>query len=218
MITTTLLVFLGALLAVVVWKMLKPGNAGSSAPTVSAPPPTLAVGGPAGAELLSARPGDVISVHAAADDFSDIDFTIDRRSMYQSGPKGWVDLSGEWRGNRIYLEAQPGAPPQIMGIFDTRRLTLPDVGATEDQMAEFDSRQDPSAFLTFEGKRWQYESSRELGYFENEVGEGEGLYRWLFREAGGERLLCIEKWEGEPFDVRVAKRVNPQDVTVFKAA
>ena len=85
-------------------------------------------------------------------------------------------------------------------------------------MADFDTRQDPSAFLTFEGKRWHYESSRELGYFENEQGQGEGLYRWLFRESGGERLLCIEKWECEPFDVRIARRVNPQDVTVFKAA
>jgi hypothetical protein len=218
MITTTLLVFLGALLAMVLWKMFKPGPAGSSAPAVSATPPTPAVGAPAAADLLTARAGDVISIHAAAEDFSDIDFTVDRRSMYQSGPKGWADLSGDYRGNRVYLEVQPGAPPEIMGIFDTRRLTLPDVGATEQQMADFDTRQDPSAFLTFEGKRWQYESSRELGYFENEIGEGEGLYRWIFREAGGDRLLCIEKWEGEPFDVRIARRVNPQDVTVFKAA
>jgi hypothetical protein len=215
-ITTTLLIFLGALLAFVLWKMMKPDRA--KAPALPARPPTPAVGAPAGADLLNARPGDVISVHAAAEDFSDIDFTVDRRSMYQSGPKGWLDLSGDYRGNRIYLEVQPGAPPEIMGIFDARRLTLPEVGATEDLMAQLDARQDPSAYLTFAGKRWQYESSRELGFFENETGEGEGLYRWLFRESGGERLLCIEKWEGEPFDVRIARRVNPQDVTVFKAA
>jgi hypothetical protein len=215
-ITTTLLVFLGALLAVVLWQMMKPVR--TKAPAVAAPPPTPAVGAPAGSDVLNARAGDVVSVHAAAEDFSDIDFTVDRRSMYQSGQKGWLDLSGDYRGNRVYLEAQPGSPPELMGIFDPRRLTLADVGATEEQMAQFDARQDPSAFLNFDEKRWQYESSREIGYFENETGEGEGLYRWIFREAGGDRLLCIEKWEGEPFDVRIARRVHPQDVTVFKAA
>jgi hypothetical protein len=215
-ITTTLLIFLGALLAIVLWKMMKPDRA--KAPAISALPPTPAVGAPAGTDLMSARPGDVISVHAAGEDFSDIDFTVDRRSMYQSGPKGWLDLSGDYRGHRIYLEVQPGAPPEITGIFDRRRLTLPEVGATEDLMAQMDARQDPSAYLSYDGKRWQYESSREIGYFENETGAGEGLYRWIFREAGGDRLLCIEKWEGEPFDVRIARRVNPQDVTVFRAA
>ena len=216
MITTTLLIFLGALLVLVLWKMMKPDRA--KAPAIAAHPPTPAVGAPAGTDLLNARAGDVISVHAAAEDFSDIDFTVDRRSMYQSGAKGWLDLSGDYRGNRIYLEVQPGSPPEIMGIFDARRLTLPEVGATEELMAQLDARQDPSAYLTFDGKRWQYESSREVGYFENETGEGEGLYRWLFRETGGDRLLCIEKWQGEPFDVRIARRVNAQDVTVYKAA
>jgi hypothetical protein len=196
--------------------MVKP--APGTGPAIAAAPSAAAIGAPAGADVLNARPGDVISVHAAAPDFSDVDYTVDRRSMYQSGPKGWLDLSGDFRGNRVYLEVQPGSPPQMMGMFDPRRLTLPEVAATEDQMADFDRRQDPSAYLTFEGKPWYYESSREIGYFENETGAGEGLYRWIFREPEGDRLLCIEKWEGEPFDVRIARRVNPQDVTVFKAA
>jgi hypothetical protein len=30
-------------------------------------------------------------------------------------------------------------------------------------------------------------------------------------------VLCIEKWEGEPFDVRVAQRLKPEDITVYRA-
>jgi hypothetical protein len=31
-------------------------------------------------------------------------------------------------------------------------------------------------------------------------------------------MLRIEKWEGEPFDVRLARKLNPQDITVYRAA
>ncbi|HYZ82840.1 MAG TPA: DUF4178 domain-containing protein, partial [Bryobacteraceae bacterium] len=194
----------------------KPSPSKATAVAAPEPPPALAAG--TAVELGKARPGDVISIQGAAEDFSDLDFTVDRRSAYQSGPRRWVDLSGEFRGRRVYLEVHSGSEPEVMGLLDGRRLTLPDVGATEDQMTEMDARQDPSAFLTYEGHRWYFESSREIGYFENETGEGEGLYRWLFREKDGSRLLCIEKWEGQPFDVRLARRLKVEDITVYTAA
>lgn len=165
-----------------------------------------------------ARKGDVISIGGGAEDYSDLDFTVDRRSAYQTSNHRWVDLSGEFRGRRVYLEVYGRNNPDAMGILDPRRLTLADVNVTEQQLADLDNRQDQNAAIMFEGKPWRYDSSREIGYFENETGQGEGLYRWLFHEPNGDRMLCIEKWEGEPFDVRIARRVNAQDITVYRAA
>ncbi len=225
MITTSLLILLGALLAVVLYQMFRRGSSGAGgaakqSPTArtvdipSTPPP------PAGAnvELVNARPGDVISIPGAAADFSDVDFTVDRRSAYEHMNRRWTDLSGEFRGNRVYVEVQPGSEAEVMIITDPRKLSLPEIGLTEDMLVDFDQRQDPNASFGFEGRQFFFESSREIGYFENERGEGEGLYRWLFKEQGGNRLVCVEKWEGEPFEARVAQRVNPRDVTVFRAA
>lgn len=165
-----------------------------------------------------ARKGDVISIHGAAEDFSDLDFTIDRRSAYDSNNHHWIDLSGEFRGRRVYVEVNGRTNPEAMGILDSHKLTLPDLNVTEQQLADMDNRQDPNAAITYDGKPWHFESSREIGYQENETGEPEGLYRWLFREQNGDRLLCVEKWEGEPFDVRIARRLNTQDITVYRAA
>jgi Domain of unknown function (DUF4178) len=103
-------------------------------------------------------------------------------------------------------------------LLDGHRMNLADLRITEEQLAEMDAKQDPSRYIEFDGKRWRYESSRELGYYENEQGPGEGLYRWLFQEQNGPRLLCIEKWEGEPFEVRIAQRQNASDITVYRAA
>ena len=165
-----------------------------------------------------AKRGDVISISGAAEDFSDIDLPVDRRSAYGSNVRRWVDLSGEFRGQRVYLEVYRHPEPDLVGLLDARKLSLTDIGATEELLAEIDTRQDPSASVDFEGKKWQWESSREIRYFENEIGEGEGLYRWLFREPDGTRLLCVEKWAGEPFEVRIARRLNQRDVTAYRAA
>ena len=217
MITQALLIFLGVLLAVVLWQMFK-GQRASKARQVPAPEPMPALSQGSAVELKTAKPGDVISIHGGAEDFSDLDFTVDRRNRYESAGRKWTDLSGEFRGRRVWLEVYSGPTPELMGLLDENRMTLPDVNTTEDVLAQMDAKQDPSESVNFENKRWQYESSREIGFFENETGEGEGFYRWLFREPGGDRLLCIEKWEGEPFDVRIARRLNQQDITVYRAA
>jgi len=118
----------------------------------------------------------------------------------------------------VYLEVYRYPSKEYLGITEAKDLTLVDVGLNEDRLKELDEQQDQTQFIEYEGKRWYYDSSRELGYFENETGEGEGLYRWLFREQDGPRRICIEKWEGEPFDVRLARQFGPQDITVYRAA
>ena len=215
MITTTLLVILGLALATVLWAMFRT-SPGARVPAPSAPPQVAA--NPIDLDPWDAKKGDVISISGGAEDFSDLDFAVDRRSAYESSARRWVDLSGEFRGLRVYVEVYRHPQPDLIGMLDARKLTLADVGATEDVLADIDARQDPAASVKFEDKEWHWESSREIRYFENETGAGEGLYRWLFRAPDGDRLLCVEKWEGEPFEVRVTRCLHPRDITVYRAA
>ena len=213
MITYTVLGLLGILLAVVLWQMLKGGGAKNR--QVTAPVMPAAVAAPT---LASARAGDVVSVPGAAEDFSDLDFTIERRNRYETGPNRWTELTGDHRGRRVWIEVSPGRDTEVVGFFDPRRPTIAEVGVSEDELGSLDQAQDPSRSVFFDGRAWNYESSREIGFFENEMGEGEGFYRWLFKEASGRHVLCIEKWEGDPFDVRIGQRLNQNDIVVFRAA
>lgn len=219
MLTITILTILGVCLIAVLLAMFRTSS--GSGPPLPAAPAAKAIPAnenPLESDPWDARKGDVISISGAAADYSDLDFPIDRRSAYEANNHRWVDLSGEFRGDRVYLEVYRFPQPDLIGILNPRKLTLTDIGVTEDQLAGIDSRQDHSASIDFEGKKWHWESSREVGYFENETGEGEGLYRWLFREPGGSRLICVEKWAGEPFDVRIARRLKALDVTVYRAS
>ena len=100
MITTVLLVILGALLAVVLWKMFKPaGSAGRGGQAAKAPLPFPAPAvQPASVELMNVRKGDVISIHGAAADFSDVDFTVESpRELREHLRKGAARLAGAVR-------------------------------------------------------------------------------------------------------------------------
>ena len=217
MITNTILVLLGICLAFVLWQMLRRPKSSGAKVTALPSAGTSAVAG-SGAELWNAKVGDVVSIQGAAEDFSDLDFTVGERNAYEGMNRRWIDLGGDFRGRRVHLEISRASGTEIMGLLEPRRLTLPEAGLTEDQLADLDARQDASASIQFEGKPWQYESSHELAYFESEGQEPKGMYRWLFAERGGPRLLCVEKWEGEPFNVRLARKLNPQDITVYRAA
>jgi hypothetical protein len=92
-------------------------------------------------KITDARLRDMLSVSGAAPDFSDLDFTVDRREVFQAGERHWSELSGPWRDMRVYLQVHPGPTPEVFGYFDGRKLTLDEIGLSEDDLSEIDQRQ-----------------------------------------------------------------------------
>ncbi|MGD1068796.1 MAG: hypothetical protein ABSB15_01540 [Bryobacteraceae bacterium] len=169
-------------------------------------------------KITDARVGDTLSVVGAAEDFSDIDFTVDRRDLYEAGSRRWTALSGTWRDRRVYLEVHNEDAVDVLGNFDGRRITLDELGLTEADLGELDQRQNPTDFFDFEGKFWLYRLSREMGVFSEGRDTGRGFYGWQFSEQDGKRTLSVRKFEGEPFTASIWIRVEPTDVSVFRGA
>ncbi|NDJ12242.1 MAG: hypothetical protein EBY17_13775 [Acidobacteriia bacterium] len=168
--------------------------------------------------VRDARTKDTLSVPGVADDFSDVDFTVDRRDVFEAGSNQWFEVSGTWRGRRVFLEVHTGDNVEIYGNFDGRKLTLDDFGLTEDDMSDLDARQNPNDFLDFEGKFWVYRYSRETGRFTEGHETGQGFYTWQFQEQESKRFLSFRKYEGEPFAASIWTRLEAADITVFRGA
>lgn len=168
-------------------------------------------------KISDARVGDTLSVTGAAEDFSDIDFNVDRADMYEAGTRRWVDLSGSWRDRRVHLEVHAGDVVEVFGNFDGRTYTLDELGISEDDLTEMDERQNPSDFFDYGGKFWLYRLSREMGLFTPGNSIGTGLYAWQFQEQDGKRFFNIRKFEGEPFAASIWVKVDPGDITVFRS-
>lgn len=167
-------------------------------------------------KVTDARAGDALSITGAAEDFSDIDFNVDRVDEYEAGEQRWRELSGEWRGRRVRLEVYSDANVEVFGNFDGATLTLDELGLSEDDLGEMDERQNPADFFDFDGKFWLYRSSREMGLFESGSGTGRGFYCWRFQEQDGKRFMVIRKFEGQPFAGTVWTKLEPSDVRVFR--
>jgi hypothetical protein len=169
-------------------------------------------------KITDARVGDTLSVVGAAEDFSDIDFTVDRRDLYEAGSRQWTALSGTWRDRRVFLEIHNEDTVDVLGNFDGRRITLDQLGVTESDLGEIDQRQNSTDFFDFESKFWLYRLSREMGLFSEGRDTGRGFYGWQFQEQDGKRYLSVRKFEGEPFTASIWIRVEPTDVSVFRGA
>ena len=167
--------------------------------------------------LRDARPGDEISVHAAGDEYDDLQFTSDRRNRYESGNETWYELSGIYRGRRVYVEYWDDDGLQVVATTNTSGLRLEDLGIEEADLIRMDEEQKKSNSIRWDGHRWTYQSSYEIGYFEDGVGEGEGYYCWEFECDDQQRILSVEKWEGEPFEIVLSHKVHAEDVKVFRS-
>jgi hypothetical protein len=174
-------------------------------------------------KVQNARVKDTLSVLGAAEDFSDIDFTVDRRDVYEAGSNRWFEVSGTWRDRRVYLEVHTGDEVEVFGNFDGKRITLDELGLSEEDMGDLDARQNVSDFLDYDGKFWLYRFSREMGIFSEDSSSqvndtGRGFYGWQFQEQNGKRFLNVRKYEGEPFQASIWNRVEPNDITLFRGA
>ena len=92
MITFTLVAVLGILLAMVLKQLFRKD------PPAAPPKPALDL---ANLKITDARVDDLVSVSGVGDDFSDLDFKIDRHNQYEAGEKHWVELGGMYRERRV---------------------------------------------------------------------------------------------------------------------
>ena len=209
-ITLLLVVILGVLLLMVLKKLFeKPAI--PAAPV--APKADLA-----SLTVADARTGDVVSISGAGDNLSDLDFTLDRRSRCEAGEKQWFELSGMYREHRIVLEVRNDDELEVRGFLQGFKLSLEDLGLSEDDLAQIDERQNTADNFEYDGKMWYYRLSKEMGVFRDGQQQGTGYYGWEFIEDGGARYLSIRKREGEPFSAGVAVKLNPADITIFRPA
>lgn len=182
------------------------------------PPPVKRVEDLANLKITQARVGDNVSVSGAGDEFSDLDFTIDRRHRYESGGDVWYEYTGMYRNRRVYLTVFETDEIEVYGVLDGRNFEIREIGLSEEDLTGMDQEQNPANYFEYDNKRWYYLLSREVGFFENGQGEGEGFYNWEFKEDGDTgRFLSIQKWEGRPFEAQISRRISADLITIFRS-
>jgi hypothetical protein len=206
-ITFTLVGILAALLVVVLMHLFKkPIFAAHSRPVEDL----------ANLQPHEARVGDVISISGAGDNMTDLDFTSDRCYWFEAGSRRWFDLTGPYRERRVAMRVEQGEEVSVSVSSDPRKLTLEDLGLSEDDLAQMDQRQNTADSFEFDGHVWLYRASREAQFTRSDQLQAAGFYYWEFREQNGNGLVAIRKEQGEPFAVTLYAGVPAGDVTIYR--
>ncbi len=208
MITLILEALLGAALVVVLMRLF---GKRSDPPAPAAPQQDLANLRP-----TDAKTGDVLSIAGAGDGMSDLDFTTDRNTWYQAGAHAWFELSGMYRDRRVAMRVVNDEEVEVYVNNNARKITLEDLGLSEDDLAQMDERQNTGDSFEFDKKVWLYRMSRGVEAKRDDQPRPSGFYYWEFRQQDGRGLLAIRKPEGEPFLVSLFEGVPTGDVTVFR--
>ena len=205
MFTFVTLVVLGLLLGIVLMQLFK------KQPAPAAPAADLA-----NLKVTDARAGDAISISGAGDNYTDLDFTADRRTDFDAGTRRWFEVSGPYLERRVALRVGGDEEVEVYLHSGARKLTLEDVGLTEEELAEMDERQNTADSFEFDGKVWLYRLSREVRSTRSDQAVPAGFYYWEFLEQAGKGMIGIRKAEGEPFAVTLYMGIAPSDVTIYR--
>jgi len=207
MITFTVAAILGILLVIVLMQLFKK----TPAPAPQAPPEDLA-----NLKVTDARVGDALSIAGAGDRMTDLDFTVEHGTRYEAGSRNWLELTGPYQERRVALRAGRDEEIEVYLHSKPGRITLEDLGLSEDDLAQMDERQNPSDNFEYDNTMWQYLLSREVRGWRDNQSQPVSFYYWEYRTQDGRRLLGVRKAEGEPFTVTEYASVNPGDVTVYR--
>ena len=163
-----------------------------------------------------ARVGDALSISGAGDNMEDLDFNTDRNVSIAAGSRQWFELSGPYKERRVSLRVGGDEEIEVAIHNDPRKITIEDLGLSEDDFAQMDERQNTADSFDFDGRTWMYVISREAQAQRSDRPRPEGFYYWEFRENGGPGILGVRKAEGEPFTVTLFNTISSGDVTVFR--
>lgn len=211
MITFTLEAILAIVLVIVLMRLFRK-DPKPAQPVYQAPVEDLS-----NLKVTDARTGDILSISGAGDNLSDLDFTIDRAVRMEAGARTWVELSGPYKERRVSL--RHGGDEEVEAFLHSSptRVTLEDTGISEQDLADLDERQNPADNFEYDNTSWNYRISREVRSWRENQSQPQGFYYWEFLTPDARRLLGIRKLEGEPFTVTVYERIQPADVTVYRA-
>jgi hypothetical protein len=199
MFTFVTLVVLGIVLGIVLMQLFKKQT-----------PLPASVADLANLKVTDARAGDALSISGAGDNYTDLDFTVDRVTHYDANTRRWFELGGPYLERRVAVRVGGDEEVEVHLHSDPRKLTIEDLGLSEEDLAEMDERQNTADSFEFDNKVWLYRLSREVRT------DTAGFYYWEFREQVGKGMVAIRKAEGEPFTVTLYTEIQPQDVTVYR--
>lgn len=172
---------------------------------------------PENATIKDVKAGGVISISGFTEDFQDLDFIVKTVNRYERGSSKWYELVGNAEGKKLFLEWEEDDGELFITATSTDKgFPLSDIGLSEDELIRMDEEASDENFVEYKDEKYFYDGSGEVLFYENNIGAGEGYYSWDFINEEETKVLSVERWEDEPFEVFTGKVIDADHVDIYK--
>lgn len=172
---------------------------------------------PENATIEHVKVGGVISISGFMADYQDLDFLVEQKHRYEKAGFSWYELAGSHGTKKLFIEwEKDDGEFFIIATSASKGFRLSKLGIEQDDLVRMDDEQSRDNFIEFEGEKYYFDESGEIFYYENESGSGEGFYCWDFINEDETKVISIEQWEGEPFEVFTGTVISHDDIQIFK--
>jgi hypothetical protein len=169
--------------------------------------PSAAAGSQSSVSIKQADIGDLLRISDSGEFAGDLEFRVAGRTRYESDKDVWHELHGRCRGRRIYVEVFSSGS-DIGLVLPNRPITLGDLRLNEDDLIRFDEGAAAGERVMYDGATWEFAWSGEVRCSGDATPHDRDYYGWDFVEQNGQRVLCVEKREGEPFEVCMVRMIG----------
>jgi hypothetical protein len=161
-------------------------------------------------------PGGVIRLERVGPDLLDMDLKATAKHTYRQGSFRWYELElDKGEEEKLWLEVERDDYLELS--LCVKMMDLRDVGLKPTDL-EFMEKEDEGE-LTFEGERFFFEEAGSAVFHRNGVElVGENFQFWDFENKAGDKLIGVEKWDDDSYDVSLSVAIKPSQVEVYSAS
>ncbi|MFC1850689.1 DUF4178 domain-containing protein [candidate division CSSED10-310 bacterium] len=172
---------------------------------------------PEHATIKNVGVGGVLTISGFSDDFQDLDFVVEKVNRYERGSSKWYELTGTHQDKKLFIEWEYDDGEFFITATSSKKgFRLSKLGLKEEDLVKFDEDQSQENSFERDGEKFYFEQSGEVVFYEDNRGPGEGFYAWNFKNEDETRVLTVEKWEGDPFEVFEGKVIDHSSIEIFK--
>ncbi len=158
--------------------------------------------------VVNLERGGVFELRGVGDDFKDMTLKVIAKHLYQEGDFSWFELEcDDGSDEKVWVEVEDDDETTVSVVL--KKMKLQDVHTTPEMLEIIDDNESGDVF------GYTYQDSGDAVFYRFcDDSKPEKLYYWDFVK--GNRILSVEKWNENDYEVYISQKMRPSQVTVLR--
>ncbi|MBS4760161.1 MAG: DUF4178 domain-containing protein [Clostridium sp.] len=158
--------------------------------------------------VVNLERGGVFELKGVGDDFKDMTLKVIAKHLYQEGDFSWFELEcDDGSDEKVWVEVEDDDETTVSVVL--KKMKLQDINTTPAMLEIIDDDESGNVF------GYSYQDSGDAVFYRFcDDSRSEKLYYWDFIK--GNRILSVEKWNENDYEVYISQKMRPSQVTVLR--